>query len=70
MTDLKQTYREGEVAAKEAWRKRDGEDLSDKLANAGDEIRKDLANAGDDIREAADDAAGSFDRTADRETDR
>jgi hypothetical protein len=64
MTELKKTVREGEVAAKEAWRKRDGEDLSDKLANAGDEVRKDIANAGDDLSDAAGDAKDRLDREA------
>ena len=59
MDDLKKGAREGEVNAKEAWRNSDGEDLSDKVGNAGDEIRKDLGNAGDNVRrelgEAGDD---------------
>jgi hypothetical protein len=62
MDDLKKGYREGEVEAKEAWRKRDGESLGDKVANVGDEIRKDLGNAGDDIREAGRDAEHEADR--------
>ena len=56
MDDLKKGYREGEVSAKETWRKRDGEDLADKVGNAGDEIRRDLGNLGDDAREAGHDA--------------
>ena len=56
MDDLKKGYREGEVEAKEAWRRSDGEDLGDKVGNAGDEIRKDLGNLGDDVREAGHDA--------------
>ena len=39
MDDLKKGAREGEVNAKEAWRNSDGEDLSDKVGNAGDELR-------------------------------
>jgi hypothetical protein len=62
MDDLKKGYREGEETSKEAWRKRDGEDLADKVGNAGDDIRKDLGNAGDDIREKVDD----MDRDPDR----
>jgi hypothetical protein len=54
MDDIKKDYREGEETAKEAWRKRDGEDLADKIGNAGDDIRKELGNAGDDVRDAAD----------------
>jgi hypothetical protein len=66
MTEIKKAAREGEVAAKEAWRKRDGEDMSDKIANAGDEIRKDLASAGDDLRDAVDVAGDKLEREADR----
>jgi hypothetical protein len=62
MDDLKKGYREGEANAKEAWRNRDGEDLSDKAGNLGDEINKDLANAGDAARDAIDDAADAVDR--------
>lgn len=50
MDDAKKTYREGEETAKEAWRKRDGEDVADKIGNAGDDLRKDLGNAGDEMR--------------------
>lgn len=56
MDDMKKTYREGEETAKEEWRKRDGEDLADKVGNAGDDIRKNLGNAGDDLDDAAKDA--------------
>lgn len=52
MDDLKKGYREGEESTKEAWRKRDGEDLADKVGNAGDDIRKELGNAGDELSEA------------------
>lgn len=39
MDDVKKTYREGEQAAKETWRKSDGdESLADKVGNAGDEM--------------------------------
>jgi hypothetical protein len=54
--DMKKTYREGEETGKEAWRKRDGEDLADKVGNAGDDLRKDVGNAGDDARKEADEA--------------
>ncbi len=50
MDDAKRTYRETEENAKEAWRKRDGEDLADKVGNLGDDIRKELGNVGDDLR--------------------
>ena len=45
--DLKRAGREMDETAKETWRKADGEDLGDKVANAGDETRKHLGNAGD-----------------------
>jgi hypothetical protein len=69
MDDLKKGYREGETDVKEAWRNRDGEDLGDKVANAGDEIRKDLGNLGDDARNAVDNAGDTADRGVD-EADR
>jgi hypothetical protein len=56
MDDMKKGYREGEETAKEAWRKRDGEDLADKVGNAGDDVRKNLGNLCDDARDAVDDA--------------
>ncbi len=62
MDDLKKGYREVEGDAKEGWRKGDGEDLGDKVANAGDEARKHLGNLGDDLRNAGDDAADEADR--------
>jgi len=65
MDDLKKGYREGEESAKEAWRKRDGEDLSDKVGNLGDDIRKELGNLGDDVRGAGRDVR----READIRTD-
>lgn len=49
MDDLKKTFREGEESTKEGWRNRDGEDLADKVGNAGDDIRRDLGNLGDDL---------------------
>ena len=49
MDDAKRAYRESEETAKEAWRKRDGEDLADKLGNLGDDVRKNLGNLGDDL---------------------
>jgi hypothetical protein len=55
MDDVKSVYREGSADAKEAWRNRDGEDLSDKIGNAGDRIRQGLGNLGDDIRRNAKD---------------
>jgi len=65
MDDLKKGYREGEESAKEAWRKRDGEDLADKVGNAGDDIRKNLGNLGDDVREAGRDAERKVDDAGD-----
>jgi hypothetical protein len=63
MDELKSGYREGEETTKEAWRKRDGEDLADKIGNAGDDARKELGNLGDKVDDA--------DRTAeDRPADR
>lgn len=62
MDELKKGGREAETGTKETIRKSDGEDLSDKLGNAGDEIRKTLGNAGDDIRDAVDDAGDRSDR--------
>jgi hypothetical protein len=63
MDEMKKGYREGEESSKEAWRKRDGEDLADKVGNAGDDIRKNLGNAGDDAREAGHDAEHDADRS-------
>jgi hypothetical protein len=54
MDDFKKDVREGEETTKEAWRKADGEDLADKVGNAGDDIRKELGNAGDDVRRELD----------------
>lgn len=52
MDDMKATYREGKQAAKETWRKADGdESIEDKLGNAGDELRKQAGNAGDELRD-------------------
>jgi hypothetical protein len=56
MDDAKKVYREGEETAKEAWRNRDGEDLSDKVGNLGDDISKNLGNLGDDAKNAIDNA--------------
>jgi hypothetical protein len=58
MDDVKRTYRETEETAKEAWRKRDGEDLADKVGNLGDDVRKHLGNVGDDIRRTVDPDGG------------
>ena len=66
MDEVKKDVREGEVAAKEAWRGADGEDLADKVGNAGDEIRKDLGNAGDDLSEAARDAGRKVEDATER----
>ena len=64
MDELKSGYREGEETTKEAWRKRDGEDLADKLGNAGDDIRKELGNLGDKVDDVDDRPVE--DRPADR----
>jgi hypothetical protein len=45
MDEVKKGYREGEVDAKKAARGVDGEDLGDKVGNAGDEVRKDPATS-------------------------
>lgn len=68
MDDLKKGYREGEETAKEAWRKRDGEDLADKVGNAGDDLRKGLGNLGDDARRAGHDMERDADANADAAT--
>jgi hypothetical protein len=70
MDDLKKGYREGEESAKEAWRNRDGEDLSDKVGNLGDDISKNLGNLGDDVRKGIDDAGDKVDRESDLDKDR
>jgi hypothetical protein len=70
MDDLKKGYREGEESAKEAWRKRDGEDLADKVGNLGDDIRKELGNLGDDVRGAGRDLGREMDRHTDDPADR
>ena len=49
MDDVKQAGREVETGAKKASRNWDGEDLADKVGNAGDEISKNLGNAGDNL---------------------
>lgn len=49
MDDAKHALRETEETAKEAWRKRDGEDLADKVGNLGDDVRKNLGNLGDEL---------------------
>jgi hypothetical protein len=56
MGDLEKGMREVEETSKEAWRKRDGEDLADKIGNAGDDIKKELGNLGDDVDDAVTDA--------------
>lgn len=67
MDELKKGAREVEETSKEAWRKRDGEDLADKVGNAGDDIRKQLGNAGDKVDDAADEAVEDIDdKPADR----
>ena len=64
MDEIKSGFREGEETTKEAWRKRDGEDLADKLGNAGDDIRKELGNLGDKVDDVDDRTVE--DRPADR----
>jgi len=66
MDDIKKGYREGEESTKEAWRKRDGEDLADKLGNAGDDIRKELGNVGDKLDDDHVDDRPVEDRPVDR----
>jgi hypothetical protein len=65
MDDIKQAGREVGTDAKKATRNWDGEDLADKVGNAGDEVRKNLGNAGDDLGNAVDDAADKVKDTAD-----
>ena len=69
MDDVKKTYREGEETAKEAWRKRDGEDVSDAIGNAGDDMRKELGNVGDEMRRPDMDDTGTAGTPTDRPTD-
>jgi hypothetical protein len=65
MDEAKETYREGEQATKEAWRKSDGdESLADKVGNVGDEIRKDAGNTGDDLRPDDMSGGGDLDQSA------
>ena len=66
MDDLRKAGREAEETSKEAWRKRDGEDLADKVGNAGDDIRKHLGNAGDKVDDVIDDVRDGVDDAADR----
>jgi hypothetical protein len=61
MDELKKAGREVEETSKEAWRKRDGEDLADKIGNAGDDVRKELGNLGDKVDDAADEAVEDLD---------
>ena len=73
MSDLKRTMRDTSADAKEAWRGADGEDLGDKVANAGDRARNAIENAGDKIHEGADEASrdASYERgRADEAIDR
>ena len=57
MDDVKRDTREAVDDAKKAWRRSDGEDLGDKVANLGDDVRRNAANAGDSLRHAGDDVA-------------
>jgi hypothetical protein len=68
--DMKKTYREGEETGKESWRKADGEDLADKVGNAGDDIRKGLGNAGDDARKEAHEADAEPSEGSNTDTER
>jgi len=56
MDDVKRSAREAVDGAKKEWRRSDGEDLGDKVANLGDDVRRTAANAADDVRHASDDA--------------
>lgn len=69
MDDIKKGLREAEETSKEAWRKRDGEDLADKVGNAGDDVGKELGNLGDKVDDAVDKARDAVDDAADRATD-
>jgi hypothetical protein len=69
MDELKKGAREVVDGTKKAWRGRDGEDLNDKLANAGDDIRRNAANTGDDLRHAKRDMEHDADYGTDKTTD-
>ena len=69
MDDIKKGLREAEETSKEAWRKRDGEDLADKVGNAGDDVRKELGNLGDKVDDVVDEAADKVEDVADRSDD-
>jgi hypothetical protein len=62
MDDLKKGYREGEETAKEEWRNRDGEDLADKVGNAGDDLRNAVDDAGDKADDTFDKGRAEADR--------
>lgn len=55
MDEVKRGTREAVDDSKKAWRRSDGEDLGDKVANLGDDVRRNVANTGDDLRHAGDD---------------
>jgi hypothetical protein len=57
MSDIKSGLRDTEADAKEAWRKADGESVSDKVADAGDRARNAVADTGDKIHEESDKAS-------------
>jgi hypothetical protein len=69
MDDIKKGLREAEETSKEAWRKRDGEDLADKVGNAGDDVRKELGNLGDKVDDVVDETADKVEDVADRTDD-
>ena len=52
MDDIKKATREADETAKETWRKQDGEDLADKVGNAGDDIREAARDAGREVEDA------------------
>ena len=55
MDDVKRATREAVDKSKKEWRRSDGEDLGDKVANLGDDVRRNVANTGDDLRHTGDD---------------
>lgn len=57
MSDIKRAARDTEADIKEAWRRRDGESVGDKVADVGDRTRNAVKNAGDEIHERADRAS-------------
>ena len=64
MDDMKQGAREGKSDAKEAWRNRDGESLSDRVGNAGDDLRDKAGSLGDKAKDAVNSDTSDDDPTS------